>query len=106
MGTAHQRMNFSRVMAAMALRYRDNPSVINAERDRRFTSAQYHRLTNRIANMSRSDRSSRFRQTPAPISAQTAYRLVPQASSSRPSVGVFLGCWGPISARCRGSALS
>jgi hypothetical protein len=53
-----------------------------------------------------SDRSSRLRQTPAPISAQTACRLVPQAPSSRPSLGVFLGCWGPISARCRGPALS
>jgi fatty-acyl-CoA synthase len=48
-----QKMNFSRVMAAMALRYRDNLAVVNVEQNRRYTFAEYHRLTNRIANMCR-----------------------------------------------------
>src|ERR1700752_1211239 len=42
---------------------------------------------------SASDRSSRLRQIPTPISAQTAYRPAPQAPSSRPSPGGFLVCW-------------
>ena len=46
-------MNFCRVMAAMALRYKDNLAVINVERGRRYTFPEYHRLTNRIANMCR-----------------------------------------------------
>ena len=45
--------NFSRVMATMALRFRDNLAVVNVERDRRYTYAEYHRLTNRIAHMMR-----------------------------------------------------
>jgi fatty-acyl-CoA synthase len=48
-----QRMNFCRVMAAMALRYKDNVAIVNVERNRRYTFAEYHRLTNRIANMCR-----------------------------------------------------
>src|SRR5262245_48115825 len=43
--------NFSRVMATMALRFRDNLAIVNVERDRRYTYADYHRLTNRIAHM-------------------------------------------------------
>jgi acyl-CoA synthetase (AMP-forming)/AMP-acid ligase II len=45
--------NFSRVMATMAMRYRHNIAVVNMERGRRYTYPEYHRLTNRIANMSR-----------------------------------------------------
>ena len=45
--------NFSRVMATMALRFRDNLAVVNVERDRRYTYGEYHRLTNRIAHMMR-----------------------------------------------------
>ena len=48
-----QRMNFCRVMAAMALRYKDNVAIVNIERKRRYTFPEYHRLTNRIANMCR-----------------------------------------------------
>ena len=40
-------------MAAMALRWRDNPAIVNIERNRRSTFAEYHRLTNRIANLCR-----------------------------------------------------
>jgi fatty-acyl-CoA synthase len=47
------KMNFSRVMSTMALRFRDNLAVVNVERDRRYTYAEYHRLTNRIAHMMR-----------------------------------------------------
>ena len=47
------KMNFSRVMATMALRFRDNPAIVNVERDRRYSYAEYHRLTNRIAHMMR-----------------------------------------------------
>jgi fatty-acyl-CoA synthase len=45
------KMNFSRVMSTMALRFRDNLAIVNVERDRRYTYAEYHRLTNRIAHM-------------------------------------------------------
>ena len=45
--------NFSRVMATMALRYRANLAIANLERNRRYTYPEYHRLTNRIANMAR-----------------------------------------------------
>jgi fatty-acyl-CoA synthase len=45
--------NFSRVMATMALRFRDNLAIVNVQRDRRYTYAEYHRLTNRIAHMMR-----------------------------------------------------
>ena len=48
-----QRMNFCRVMAAMALRYKDNVAIVNIELKRRYTFPEYHRLTNRIANMCR-----------------------------------------------------
>ena len=48
-----EKMNFSRVMAAMALRWKDNLAIVNVERNRRYTFAEYHRLTNRIANMCR-----------------------------------------------------
>src|SRR5262249_32655134 len=47
-------MNFSRVMSAMAARYRDNVAVVNVERNRRYTFPEYHRLTNRIGNMAQS----------------------------------------------------
>jgi fatty-acyl-CoA synthase len=45
--------NFCRVMAAMALRYSNNTAIVNLERNRRYTYPEYHRLTNRIANMVR-----------------------------------------------------
>jgi acyl-CoA synthetase (AMP-forming)/AMP-acid ligase II len=45
--------NFSRVMATMALRFRDNLALVNVERDRRYSFAEYHHLTNRIAHMMR-----------------------------------------------------
>jgi acyl-CoA synthetase (AMP-forming)/AMP-acid ligase II len=44
-------MNFCRIIGALALRYKDNPAIVNVERNRRYTFAEYHRLTNRIANM-------------------------------------------------------
>ena len=45
--------NFCRVMATIALRYKNNIAIVNLERNRRYTYAEYHRLTNRIANMVR-----------------------------------------------------
>lgn len=48
------KMNFSRVMRLLALRYRDQEAIVNIERDRRYTYAQYHLLTNRIADVLRS----------------------------------------------------
>ena len=48
-----ERMNFSRVMAAMASRYNDNLAIANVERNRRYTFREYHQLTNRVANMCR-----------------------------------------------------
>jgi acyl-CoA synthetase (AMP-forming)/AMP-acid ligase II len=40
-------------MAMMAMRYRNNIAIVNVERNRRYTFPEYHRLTNRIANMAR-----------------------------------------------------
>ncbi len=45
--------NFSRVMSIMALRFRNNAAIVNVERNRRYTFAAYHRLTNRAAHMLR-----------------------------------------------------
>jgi fatty-acyl-CoA synthase len=45
--------NFCRIMATMALRYKDNLALVNVERNRRYTFPEYHQLTNRIANMAR-----------------------------------------------------
>src|SRR5215469_9308060 len=47
------KMNFCRVMAAMAQRWRDNLAIVNVERGRRYSFGEYHLLTNRIANMCR-----------------------------------------------------
>ncbi len=46
-------MNFCRVMSTLALRYRSHIALVNVERNRRYTFPEYHRLTNRIANMMR-----------------------------------------------------
>jgi acyl-CoA synthetase (AMP-forming)/AMP-acid ligase II len=40
-------------MATMALRWKDKVAIVNVDRNRRYTYAEYHRLTNRIANMCR-----------------------------------------------------
>lgn len=48
------KMNFSRIMRLMTLRYRDQEAIVNVERNRRYTYAQYHLLTNRIADVLRS----------------------------------------------------
>jgi acyl-CoA synthetase (AMP-forming)/AMP-acid ligase II len=45
--------NFCRVMGTMASRYSGNLAIANIERGRRYTYAEYHRLTNRIANVAR-----------------------------------------------------
>ena len=45
------KMNFSRVMRLLALRYRDQEAIVNVERNRRYTYQQYHLLTNRIADV-------------------------------------------------------
>ncbi|MCY1287113.1 Long-chain-fatty-acid--CoA ligase FadD13 [compost metagenome] len=47
------KMNFSRIMRLMTLRYRDQEAIVNLERNRRFSYAQYHLLTNRIADVLR-----------------------------------------------------
>lgn len=48
------KMNFCRVMRQLALRHREREAIVNVERNRRYTYAEYHRLTNRIANAMRS----------------------------------------------------
>src|SRR6516164_9066000 len=48
-----QKINFCRVMGEMARRWKDNFAIVNLERNRRYTFVEYHRLTNRIANMCR-----------------------------------------------------
>jgi acyl-CoA synthetase (AMP-forming)/AMP-acid ligase II len=44
------KMNFSRVMRALALRHKDREAIVNVERQRRYSYWDYHLLTNRIAN--------------------------------------------------------
>ncbi|MBS0641578.1 MAG: AMP-binding protein, partial [Proteobacteria bacterium] len=44
-------MDFGRVMGLMATRFGAREALVNTERGRRFTFREYHRLTNRIANM-------------------------------------------------------
>jgi acyl-CoA synthetase (AMP-forming)/AMP-acid ligase II len=45
--------DFSRIIGLLALRFRDNEAIVNIERNRRYSFAEYHRLTNRIANAMR-----------------------------------------------------
>lgn len=45
--------DFSRVMELLAARYGDAEAIVNVERDRRYTFSEYHKLTNRVANMMR-----------------------------------------------------
>ena len=47
------KINFSRVMGLMAMRFGDRPALVNVERNRRYSYRQLHRLTNRIAAMLR-----------------------------------------------------
>ena len=47
------KINFCHVMSTMAMRFRQNAAIVNLERNRRYTFPEYHRLTNRIANMMR-----------------------------------------------------
>jgi len=49
------KMNFCRVMRLLALRYAQHEALANTERDRRYTFAEYHALTNRIANAMRGE---------------------------------------------------
>jgi fatty-acyl-CoA synthase len=44
------KMNFTRIMRLMALRHGDQEAIVNLERNRRLSYAQYHLLTNRIAD--------------------------------------------------------
>jgi fatty-acyl-CoA synthase len=43
------KQNFSRILRAVALRYRHNEAIVNVERGRRYTYWDYHLLINRIA---------------------------------------------------------
>ncbi len=45
------KMNFSRVMRLLSLRYGNQEAVVNIERNRRYTFEQYHLLSNRIADV-------------------------------------------------------
>ncbi len=47
------KINFAQMMAQLALRYSDREALVNIERRRRYSFAELHRLTNRIANMMR-----------------------------------------------------
>ncbi|MDN7139808.1 AMP-binding protein [Pseudomonas sp. JQ170] len=47
------KMNFARTFAQLALRYGDHEALVNIERNRRYSFAGLHRLTNRIVNMMR-----------------------------------------------------
>jgi len=44
-------VNMGRVFQQTALRFADQPAVINVERDRHFTYARMHELTNRLSNV-------------------------------------------------------
>lgn len=47
------KMNFSRIMRLLALRYGEQEAIVNIERNRRYSYEQYHLLTNRIADVLR-----------------------------------------------------
>ncbi|QQX86192.1 AMP-binding protein [Cupriavidus necator] len=47
------KMNFANLTAQIAMHHRDREALVNIERNRRFTHAQLHRFTNRVANMLR-----------------------------------------------------
>jgi acyl-CoA synthetase (AMP-forming)/AMP-acid ligase II len=49
------KLNFGRTMHLLALRYGDKPAIVNVERQRRYSYAQFHLLTNRIANVLRTE---------------------------------------------------
>ena len=49
------KVNFSRIFAGLAESFGDREAFVNVERDRRFTFREYHLVTNRIANVLRSD---------------------------------------------------
>ncbi|WP_313802353.1 AMP-binding protein [Sphingobium sp.] len=44
------KQNFGRITQALAIRHGDKPAIVNIERNRTFTYAQFHQLTNRVAN--------------------------------------------------------
>lgn len=44
------KINFGRVMRAVALHHRDKEAIVNVERNRRYTYWEYHLLGNRIAH--------------------------------------------------------
>lgn len=44
-------MNFARTTAELALRYADREALVNVERGRRYSFAEFDKLTNRIVNM-------------------------------------------------------
>ena len=44
-------VNMGRVFQQTALRFADNPAVINVERERRFSYARMHEITNRLSNV-------------------------------------------------------
>jgi len=46
-------INFSQISANLARIYGDADCIINAERERRYSFREFHRLTNRIVNMMR-----------------------------------------------------
>jgi acyl-coenzyme A synthetase/AMP-(fatty) acid ligase len=43
-------VNMGRVFQQNALQFAGNPAVINVERERRFTYARMHDITNRLSN--------------------------------------------------------
>jgi len=47
------KMNFSRVMGLLALRYGEREALVNTERNRRYSYRELQAVTNRIANMLR-----------------------------------------------------
>lgn len=49
------KLNFSRVMRALALRHGNAEALVNLERGRRLSYSEYHLLTNRIANAFREE---------------------------------------------------
>jgi len=44
-------VNMGRVFQQNALRFADQPAVINVERKRRFTYTRMHDITNRLSNV-------------------------------------------------------
>ncbi len=69
------KINFSNHMENLANRYGECEAIVNIERDRRYSFAEFHALTNRIVNMMTSLGLARIsHRSPASLADCAGYR--------------------------------